>query len=218
MSAPPSKFHPIEVHCAYHEAGHAVAHIFYLNGAGLVKVTLHLCPDRADQYSAHNSLSSRDLPPADRAGLEGLLFVMLAGSVAGRRWAFDNAEQISNPGDVVDRIRAVATARILDGAKAQDIIALVEGAQPQRGEEAKDTVTRLLGGESGTLQRAERAISDWFTRREVWEAVEATAELLLARREVPGDQLSCQVKFTLGMDLTEGETALLASIENSKAR
>ena len=74
---------------------------------------------------------------------------MLAGSVAGRRWAFDNAEQISNPGDVVDRIRAVATARILDGAKAQDIIALVEGAQPQRGEEAKDTVTRLLGGESG---------------------------------------------------------------------
>src|SRR5277367_7024422 len=104
----PPDYHPIETYCAYHEAGHAVAQIYYFGG-GLKKVTLpRFDPERPDQYGAHSTLNFRDLPAPTNPviGLRRVLSVLLAGIAAAQRWALDHSEEIGNPGDAEDRALA----------------------------------------------------------------------------------------------------------------
>lgn len=179
-------YHPFEIYCAYHEAGHAVAQIYYF-GRGLKAVTLPRFETNNpfEGYKARNIITLPGDFGRDAAGVERHLLVVLAGAAAADRWAVDNGVKISNRGDQNDR--AWAAGLLWTACEAGVNIG------------------------NNSLPRLERRIAALFQRPKVWAAVVKTTEPLLELREIRGDVLTCHVKLELGRLLTEAEVALLAA-------
>lgn len=178
---------PYEKYVAHHEAGHAVALIYFFGRGPKVVSLPRFEPGRP--YKAHNTIAQGSFSGIQNtvARVERYVLVALAGSAAAHRWAVDNGETFTNQGDEYDR--EMAAGMLWTACEAGVNI----GNNP--------------------LPRLERRIAALFQRPKVWNCVVHTTELLLEVREIrDGTLLGCHVKLDLGRRLTKAEAALLASV------